>query len=127
MKYQLLNVALVLSLASAALAADFFPGQPLVSAAYAKVTAAIAELDKANREGVGKHVDNALTNFGAAQVQLEQAKKNKGSAPASAKKLIEQAKQELSATPVSKEKIESATKLANDALKKIVQAGNAQN
>ena len=89
--------------------------------------AAIAELDKASREGGVKHVDNAMTNFGAAQLQLEQAAKNKGSAPASARKLIDQAKQELSTTPVSKEKIESATKIAKDALKKIAQAGNAQN
>src|SRR4051794_5223283 len=106
MKHLLQILMLVLGVTSVALADDVFPGQPRVSAAYNKVSAAITELDKASRDGVGKHVENALTLLGEADVQLELVAKNKGSAPTSARKLIKELRDGLSVTPMTSAKLE---------------------
>lgn len=110
---------------SVAQAVEIFPNQPRVSAAYNKVSGAISDLEKAARERGGGHVNNAFTKLGEAKTQLEMTTKNKGSAPASAIKLIDQARQNLAATPATKASINSAATLAKEALKKIVHAGNA--
>jgi hypothetical protein len=74
-----------------------FPKQPKLSSAYESLTLALKQVEKSRAEKPGKHLANATAALSSAKIDLETAKKNKGSARVEAIKQIEQAQQGIDA------------------------------
>lgn len=103
-----------------------FPDQPHIEKAYNKVSATLKVLEDASRGGKwDKAVQSALSKLGEARVELDMARKDKGSARGAAIDLIDQATQKLSANPVTKAELDKSIEICKEALEKIIRAGKA--
>ena len=115
-------MAALIALAASALAIDVFPNQPNVRGAYNKLTAVLAQLEKAKLETPDQHVKNAIVEIGSAKTFLDQATNNKGTYLKTAKDLCAEAQAKLEATPPD---IDKATEIINRALHEVNMAGKA--
>jgi len=121
-KFNALMIAAFVAFSSMMLAAEQFPDQPNVQGAFNKLTATLAQLDKAKLETPGEHVKNAIVHLDSAKTFLDQATNNKGTYLRTAKDLCDQAKAALEATPPD---LDKATEIANRALHEVNMAGKA--
>jgi hypothetical protein len=106
-------------------AEDTFPGQPQLSVAYSRVTAAARTLNLALRRS-GDGVTTANGYLGEGKDQLEASPKAKGSACVSAIKLIDQARQGLSGPTATLPEIVKALESSKEALKLIAIAAKEE-
>lgn len=108
----------LLALACGALAGPpIWPRQPKISAAYESLTIALKQIEKSRGDDSAKHLGNASANLLSAKVDLETAKKNKGSASHVAIEQIDLAVVELNAG-----RLDGATACIIKAMEKVTQA-----
>ena len=93
-------LAVLASFSTGLLAADPFPNQPKMAAAYNNLNAALNQLEKADLHLPGPHRKNAILDLAAAKTALDEAAKNKGSYVPKAKSLIDDATKLLEAAPL---------------------------
>jgi len=114
----ILAILTLLSFTSGAFAdRPIWPQQPKISAAYESLTVALKQIEKSRAGDSAKHLANASAALVSARVDLDTAKKNKGSARLEAIKLIDLAKQELDAA-----RLDTASGYVTEAMDQVTQA-----